>query len=369
MKKILVITLSLSEKNGLGRYSLEMIKHLSAKYELTVFSSREKDGLVKINRGQIFKILPGLIYKLKNPLITFYYFFKIWPQVKKVDFIHCFMDYPFSFLAALLAWASKKPLFLTAHGTYSLVPFNSWPDKFFHQFALKRAKKIFCISQYTQDQLRLRLPLTNTTVINNGINFNKFNVPFEGEKTSQYKIILGVGLIKARKGYHISIPAMAKIKERYPNFVYYIVGQRTSQNYFASLQNLVRKLSLQKNVVFKEKISDEELLGLYQKADVFVLTPVNTKDNFEGFGLVYLEAGACGRPVVGTFGCGAQEAIEDGVTGILVPQNDVKKTAQAVVALLGNTELAQKMGQAGIEKARAMDWSLIVKKYEETYEQ
>ncbi|PJE59821.1 MAG: hypothetical protein COU85_01615, partial [Candidatus Portnoybacteria bacterium CG10_big_fil_rev_8_21_14_0_10_44_7] len=143
MKNLLIITLSLSPQNGLGRYSREMVKRLSAKYRLAVFTSREKDGLTEVAGGQIFPILPGLFrfYRLSNPLTVLWYFLKIWPRAKKSDFIHCLMDFPYSFLAALLAWLARKPLFLTAHGTYSLTPFGRWPDRWFYEFTLRRAKK------------------------------------------------------------------------------------------------------------------------------------------------------------------------------------------------------------------------------------
>ncbi|PJE59820.1 MAG: hypothetical protein COU85_01610, partial [Candidatus Portnoybacteria bacterium CG10_big_fil_rev_8_21_14_0_10_44_7] len=219
----------------------------------------------------------------------------------------------------------------------------------------------------TADKLRAKINLSNITVVNNGIDFSRFGACLSPAQNKTAKIILSVGQLKQRKGYHISIPAVAVVKAKYPGLRYFIVGQKSSKIYWTQLQNLVQKYSLAKNVIFLSKISEAELLALYQQADVFVLAPVNIKDNFEGFGLVYLEAGACGQPVVGTFDCGAQEAIRDGVTGILVPQNDVKKTAQAILRLLDDSELARRMGQAGREKARTADWEHVIEKYVEIY--
>ncbi len=367
--KVLIITSTLSEKSGLGRYSLEMIKRLPRSWELLIFSGREEDGLKEIKNGKIFQVLPGPfeLFKLRNPFLVWRLARKIRRQAAGVDFVHSFMDYPHSFLAALVARALRKPLFLTAHGTYSLSPLNRWPDKYFCRFALKSAKKVFCISRFTEEEIKKRVSLVKTVAINNGIDFEKFNCAAASEKT-EGKMILSVGLVKARKGYHISIPAIAQVKRKYPKVKYYIVGQKAGENYFHQLQLLVKKYSLTENVIFLEGITDDELKRLYRRADVFLLTPVNINDNFEGFGLVYLEAGACGKPVIGTKGCGAQEAVEDGRTGILVEQNDVDGTAQAVLKLLDDPKLAERMGQAGREKAKLNDWKQVVQKYTDVYQ-
>jgi phosphatidylinositol alpha-1,6-mannosyltransferase len=372
MKKILIITLSLSEKNGLGRYSRDLVKRLCHRYQLIIFSGKEEDDLGELPNCQIFRELPGMFnfFRLRHPALLLFYIWRIVRVAKKVDFIHSFMDYPYSFLAALVSLFLRKPFFITAHGTYSIKPFRLWPDKYFHRFTLRRAQKITCISRFTEKEIKKRIKLSNTVIINDGIDFEKFNRSgLTRISTRKDKIILGVGILKARKGYHISIPAVAEVKKKYPNIKYYIVGYQASRNYFNELKDLVKKYDLKENVIFAEKISDEELIDLYYSADLFLLTPINTEDNFEGFGLVYLEAGACGKPVIGTYGCGAEDAIIDGVTGILVPQNDIGKTVEAILSLLNNPELAQKMGEDGKKRAREMNWDNVAKKYIEVYKE
>ena len=84
-------------------------------------------------------------------------------------------------------------------------------------------------------------------------------------------------------------------------------------------------------------------------------------------GLVYLEAGACGLPVIGASSCGAEDIIEPNHNGLLVPQNDVKKTAEALLYLLDNPGIAQNMGERGREKAKKMSWENTVNQYLEIY--
>ncbi|MBU4332455.1 glycosyltransferase family 4 protein, partial [Patescibacteria group bacterium] len=180
-------------------------------------------------------------------------------------------------------------------------------------------------------------------------------------------MILSVGMLKQRKGFHVSLKAVAQVKEKYPNLRYYIVGRQEDKNYFEKLKQIVKDYNLENSVVFLENISDRELKKLYNQADLFLLTPVYIKGNFEGFGLVYLEAGAFGKPVVGSLGSGAEEAVVHNETGLLVPQNDPKATAEATIKILGNPELAKKLGQGNKNFTKDHDWERVAKKYQEIY--
>lgn len=373
MKKILIITLSLSESNGLGRYSRALIKQLSQSYQLVIFSGREEiEKLDQFSNCQFFLDLPPFpnFHKIRNPFIFLKLLFKIYRQAKNVEFIHAFMDYPHSFLAAVTAKLLRVPFFLTANGTYSLRPFDHFPDNVLNRFALKQAKKVICISRFTESEIKKRIKLNNTVVINDGIDFAKFASDTKSIKSDDkfgWPLILGVGILKQRKGYHITIPAIAQVKKYYPELQYLIIGAQWDLEYFNLLKDLMTKYSLEDNVKFLEKISDEELISFYYQCDLFLLTSVNVGSAFEGFGLVFLEAGACGKPVIGTFGCGAEDAIVNNETGLLVPQNNSEKTARAIKKILDDKQLAQRLGANGREHAAQMDWKNIAEKYRQLY--
>lgn len=367
MKKILIITRTLSLDDGQGRYSLDLIGRLKKNYQLIIFSSDLADAKKRHARDEhlrFYKI--AKIRSLYNPFYNFYYFWKLLKFFKKADFIHSFSDYPHCLLPFWLSLV-KKPVFITAHGTYGVFPLDKFGSRFFLKRAYKKAKKIFCVSSFTEKEILKRVKLDNTVVINNGVDYDKFAEKrgYQRGKTQKEKIILSVGALKPRKGYHISIPVIAEVKKKYKNIKYYIVGRKPPKIYL----DLVKKYDLEKNVEFFQFISDEDLIKLYYQADIFLLPSVTFNDNdFEGFGLVYLEAGACGKPVIGTYGCGAEDAVVDGETGFLVPQNDIKKTAEAVLRLLDNPELAKKLGENGRKRAQQMSWGNIVNKYVEIYE-
>ncbi|MBU4512532.1 glycosyltransferase, partial [Patescibacteria group bacterium] len=128
MMKILITTLTLSEKCGLGRYSLDLIGELAKENELIIFTAKQDKELnLSFPNSKIFYIFPGesKIYRIMRPWLFLKYLFKIYPQAKKVDLIHSFMDFPYSFLAVVIGLLSGKPAVSTAHGTYSVVPFFS----------------------------------------------------------------------------------------------------------------------------------------------------------------------------------------------------------------------------------------------------
>jgi len=363
MKKLLILTPTISSEEGRGRYAVDIISRLVRNFEIMVFSS-EKSSLDEKNlleQGVKIYNLPGE-NKLKG-LTSLFSIFKLRKQIKKHDIIHALEGYPQAIIAVLASIGLNKKIIISGIGTYSVLPLDNPVKGVLLRWAYRKAYKILCISNFTKNQILKRIELNNLEVIKLGVDYNKFQQ--EITDNSSRKIILSVGALKPRKGYHVSIPAIAEVKKKYPDIKYYIVGGKPQKIY----SDLVEKMDLGKNIEFLQGLSDEELINLYYKSDIFLLTPVTINDNdFEGFGLVYLEAGACGKPVVGTYDCGAEDAIINNETGFLVPQNDIKKTTEAILKLLDNQELAQKMGENGKKFAKKMDWSNVIKEYIKIYE-
>ena len=94
----------------------------------------------------------------------------------------------------------------------------------------------------------------------------------------------------------------------------------------------------------------------YQGASVFILTPQHEGLNFEGFGLVYLEAGAYGLPVIATRSGGVADAVEDGKTGYLCEHEDVDGIADSVLRLLNDPDRSREMGRANRFWAETLTW-------------
>ena len=245
------------------------------------------------------------------------------------DIVHCFVE-PYAPFAAKLSRQSGAPFVLTAHGTYAV---RSLADVSFgplQKRAYRAASMIVCISAYTQKRLRMFEPDLPTTVIPNGV-----RIPtLDSGHNPQEPLLLSVGALKERKGYRYVLEALPQIAQATPSVTYVVVGDQRDSAYARSLREIVERLGLQQRVTFKEGISDAELGDLYRRARVFVLTPVSAPLNFEGFGLVYLEANARGVPVVGSFENGGEDAIVDGRTGYLTKPCNPQDIAEKVTRLL-----------------------------------
>jgi phosphatidylinositol alpha-1,6-mannosyltransferase len=167
---------------------------------------------------------------------------------------------------------------------------------------------------------------------------------------------LAIGELKERKGHHLSLAAWLQVAQGDPDLHHYIVGKLSSDDYEASLRRMVADAKCEARVHWLGNIDEDEKIDLLQRAEVFIHTPVTAKDGgFEGFGIVYLEASACGTPVLGTLDCGAEDAIVDHVTGRLAAQN-VAAVHAALAELLGDAPLRARMGAAGRAHASHASW-------------
>jgi len=366
--KICFLNKSLDIHGGVGRYGRDIVENISRQpgVEEVIVLTEEKGGY------NLEKAILLSSHQLRNFVNFFINVLRVRKFIKKYDIIHALDGYPYGMIAALANIGINKKLIINGIGTYSILPLDQPIKGPLTKWAYKKADKVLCISRYTEKQLLKRVKLNNTIVINHGVDYKKyadFASDFSAKNKKDEKIVLSVGGgLKRRKGFHISIPAIGIVKKKYPNIKYYVVGSQTDDaDYVVDLRGLIKKYDLESNVMFLENLPDEELIKLYYLADLFLLVSVNIGSDFEGFGLVYLEAGACGRPAIGTFDCGAEDAIVNNVTGLLVPQNDIQKTAEAVLRLFDNPGLAKKLGENGKKRAQEMSWDKIAKKYMEIY--
>jgi phosphatidylinositol alpha-1,6-mannosyltransferase len=148
--------------------------------------------------------------------------------------------------------------------------------------------------------------------------------------------------------------AIPAVLQKIPNLSYLIVGDGPHRR---ALEGVVGSLGIGAHVVFVRGVSDVEIPAYYRTCDLFVQPNRRMPDgDDEGFGLVFLEAGACRRPVVGGRSGGVPEAVVDGETGILVNGDSVEETADALIRLLASPELSSRMATAGWLRSRRFDW-------------
>lgn len=349
--KICYLTNNLDPKNGWGRYASDLIYGVKNSGHEVLILKEQDDGLEGIPI-------------LKRGLGIFSSALKIKKLIKDCDIIHALDGYPYGVIAALANVLVKKRLVISGIGSYSVSPLYNWRTSWLLIWAYKKASQIIAISNFTKTEVLKKVTIQNIIVINPGISFEKFH---RSRTKTDENFILSVGAVKKRKGYHVSIPAFALAKKEIPELKYKIIGDKSDTAYLNYLKEITKKLNIEDSIEFLEDVSEEELKSLYGKAKLFILTSVNVNHHFEGFGLVFLEAAAAGLPVIGTLGNGIEDAVKDGYNGILVPQNNIEKTATAIIEILRNKEKWQEMSDNAYLWAKAQSLDEYVKSYLNIY--
>lgn len=304
-----------------------------------------------------------LIAKLRNlswshPLQATQELLRIRKFAKTYDMVLCFDANPYGIITAFALLGSSVPMVLYAVGTYSLLT-RSFLRNVFIRFAYARADKILAVSEFIKEQVeKSGLLLPNITIVPVGVDPDFFYPVQDKPTTVRTPYILGVGPLKSRKGIHISLEAFILIAPEFPHLSYVIVGQSGEDAYAHALKHKVKECKLENRVVFIEDVSNEELRSLYSFAEFFLLTPITSRDSFEGFGMVYLEAASCGVTAVGTKDSGAREAILDKETGLLV-DSDPRAVADAMRLLLRDSHLRARLSEAAKIRANTFAWNTV----------
>lgn len=226
-------------------------------------------------------------------------------------------------------------------------------------WALRNSNKIISISHWTKSILEARgFSEKKIEVVHPGLpkHFESVSSRLSpGEISSPLKM-LTVSRLDSReqyKGHDHVIQAMAIIKNKRPEALPFYTIQGSGDDK-ARIERLVFYSGLQDRVTFLDKLeSREELISLYQGHDVFVMPSRfgcwDGKWRGEGFGIVYVEAGACGVPSIAYDCGGATDIIRNGENGLLVKADEIEGLAETLIKLHDNRELIQKLGQKARE--------------------
>jgi len=223
------------------------------------------------------------------------------------------------------------------------------------QRVLSKLDGFFPVSRYTGSLLEgLQVPPDKIHVVYNGTDVDKFALTSaEQAQLPAWRLERGLGsgplLLTAarlvrRKGIDSVLAALPAIARRVPNVHYAIVGGGPERE---ALEHLARELGVRERVSFLGKIPDRDVVMAYNACDAFVMPARFEHPSVEGFGLVFREANACGKPVVGSRTGGIPDAIEDGRTGLLIEPDAVEALTTAVLRLLEDPAYAAKLGAQG----------------------
>lgn len=285
----------------------------------------------------------------------------------RFDAVHAGRVLPEGLVGLIAARLIRRPLAIYAHGE----EITTWrqPAKFRTMVLVYRhADCIIANSKFTrnellklgvnQERIALIFPGVDTERFRPGLKCNDLRVRL-GLSGGQ-KLILSVGRLSRRKGFDQVIRALPLLAERGIDIRYAVIGTGADREY---LDSLARELGVDDRVQLLGQVSVDDLPRWYNAADVFAMPNRDVNNDTEGFGLVYLEAAACGKPALAGTAGGTGSAVVDGVTGLCVDGTSIEAVASGLARLLEDGEFARKMGENGMVRARAeFSWDSVARK-------
>jgi phosphatidylinositol alpha-1,6-mannosyltransferase len=233
------------------------------------------------------------------------------------------------------------------------------------RFAMRRAACTIAISAHTRAlALDAGCPPTRLELVPPGVDIPTATT--SAERATRPTIITVARLEDRYKGHDVMLRALALVKSRVPDVLWTVVGDGSLRG---ELEAEADRLGLTDHVEFTGRVSDEERNRRLAEAHVFAMPsrlPPSGTEGGEGFGIVYLEAGLQGLPVVAGDVGGTVDAVVHGETGLLVDPTSSEELGDALSALLLDERRARALGAAGAARARTYTWERMSRGVRET---
>jgi glycosyltransferase involved in cell wall biosynthesis len=373
--KILYVTNSLSGTSGTSRYSAGLVEAMVGQgHEVQCIVEKAAPGYAVTQ----IELLTWSSDYLVNPL-------RAWRAAQGItrttrswqpDLIHILVE-PYATAVPFLR-PTLAPVVLTVHGTYAYIPHllrnpaKQLLSRILTRMLYTNVRQVVSVSDFTKQYLIKKVPSRmkkmleeKIVVIGNGIQANMIQPHAERPASSPPRILF-VGGVKERKGVLEALAALVAYREkRGSSFTFHIVGSLSDEPWYVEkVRAYIESQGLGEHVTLLGQISEEKLQKEYAEADVFLMLSLGGGKEFEGYGLVYLEANACSVPVIGARGTGVAEAIQEGVSGLLVSAEEPGEVAEALHTILSHRA---EFAQGAYEWAQQHEWSRLVTQYESVY--
>jgi len=339
MKNVLFISIS--------NYDLDSANpHLAKKFEgLSRYVNIFLIGRGKFSRahmwGSNFFLLPKAIYLPAGIVLASYLCL-----FKKIDAIVCQGPLTEGLIGVFLKFIFRKELIIEIHGDWREGPFLN-KKRLFNpllrmmvpmagSLSLSCADKIRTLTCIARNEIRLQFPGKKYFVFPT---FTDIDMFLAEKNTNHENYICTAAVLSPIKNIETLIEAFVKIHNKFPEFKLTIIGDGPSRD---ELKAISYKLKADGRIVFTGKLSQEEVKNVIKNCFMFVLPSLS-----EGFGRVFIEAMALGKPVIGSKVGGVPEIIKDGSNGFLIEPKDVEGLAGKIEYLINNPEIARHMGEAG----------------------
>lgn len=269
------------------------------------------------------------------------------------DVIHICTE-PYALCSVMLPKAILRRTLLTIHGNYGIRPLEWWMTTYLARAMFQNIAHFITVSTYTKTVVQKALGKRgkhfekNVTVVSNGIELPEWTGKKQANDRHQ---LIHVGGVKGPKGVLEALRGCKAYRDRGgAPFDFSIIGTLDeSSQYVQKVRSFIEDNDLADTVHLRGHISEPELQDVYHTADALLVPSLTTKNTFEGFGLVYMEAAAHGVPSIGPNTSGATEAIQDGVSGHHVTVDDPDAIAEALRRILDEKSICPERCRAWAE--------------------
>ena len=366
MKNVAIITghFPPCKGGGIAEWALGIARELpKIGYQTSVYATNRKDRDLSVHKDEAFSCVTmhGRNWHEFHKWYSMYYMWKILNKNPETIFISTTWG-----MAKSYSYLKKKyplsKMIVVAHGL-EVTRLKEGKELTAFKNVVNDSDLILCVSKYTKNEIIDRVDGIETNHIKflpNGVDINRF---FPAENTTGFlnrynipehsNIILTLARIIRRKGHDTVIKCLPSLIKKFPNIQYVIAGpHRKKDTYLDELKFLAKELSVENHIVFVDYIPDKDLNEIYSRSQVYVMVSRTYNDigDSEGFGITFLEANACGCPVIGSTEGGIPDAVENNKNGLLVPADDIKSLTKAINKFLEDQSFRTKIIDQGIKR-------------------
>jgi phosphatidylinositol alpha-1,6-mannosyltransferase len=373
LNRLLVLTeLFLPTKGGTAVWAAEVYKRLGGKeIHIVTADVPGADAVDAAHPNSIHRLDLKRVPWLRPESLAMYarFFFKsLWLAIThRFDAIHAFRALPEGLVAWAVARLTFRPVVIYAHGE-ELTTWGRGGKYRAMRFALRHADRVIANSEHTRDTLlEMGVDAACISIIYPGVDVSVFRpgLDVSGLRESlsigpDDKLVFSVGRLSRRKGFDQMIRAVAQLRDDGELVHYVIAGIGEDADY---LDGLIREHDLQGIVHRIGSVSEADLPRWMNACDIFAMPNRDIDGDNEGFGMVFIEAAACGKPSIAGKAGGTGAAVVDGETGYRVDGSQVITVAAALHQVFIDPGMVVSSGAAALNRARnEFGWDRVADK-------
>jgi glycosyltransferase involved in cell wall biosynthesis len=333
---------------GRERMVLEWSKCASKRNDVTILTS--SDRLLKFKVKKFGKInvyySPSLTINLVSSIYRLPFFVLFFLLERDFDICHAHDFHHFTTLLSTLACKIKrKPIVLSYHGIYKsngiLSILTKIYEVLFLKFIINSVRLVVVPSGFSKNEIinEFKVPKEKIIKVPNFISFENLKTRTNFKKKYKLdKYILAVGRFSKEKGFEYLLRSFKLVLEKRKDIKLVVIGGK--RDYIRIIEKLAKSLGIIDNILILSNVSDEEVYSAFKHAELVVISSI-----YEPFGIVALEAMYFGKPIVAFKVGGLKEIVKNKVNGILVRERNIEELANAIVKILSDVKMREKVSR------------------------